>query len=412
MAERTGTSNNDTIDGTDGDDTLRGLNGQDTLDGGRGADLVEGGDGDDTISGGEGADTLRGGDGQDLVTGGPGDDSIEGGDGVDWLRGGDGDDTINGGQGQDDIRGGDGDDRLSGGADADTVQGGDGNDTIVGVTDGDWLHGGDDRDTFVIQPFAGNGRIHGGGGGDDYDTLDLSGLDPDDYRLSYDPHKESGTLRVRDEGGNFSRTIHFSDIENVAICFTPGTAIATPRGEVPVETLREGDRVFTRDNGVQRVRWTGRRDLSSAEIAGDASLRPVMIRQGALGHGLPERDMMVSPCHRMLLCSERAAIYFDEREVLAAAKHLTAMPGIEPAATQDTSYHHILFDHHEVILANGAWSESFQPGDYSLRGIGAAQRGEILKLFPDLAKSEGTDSYGAARRTLRRHEARLLAEGS
>ena len=38
-----------------------------------------------------------------------------------------------------------------------------------------------------------------------------------------------------------------------------------------------------------------------------------------------------------------------------------------------------LTDHwgfHAVVLANGAWSETFQPGDYSLAGLGDAQRVE------------------------------------
>jgi hypothetical protein len=124
-------------------------------------------------------------------------------------------------------------------------------------------------------------------------------------------------------------TLTFTEIENVIPCFTPGTRIATPRGEVAVEDLREGDRVITRDNGLQEIRWTGARSLGAGELMAAPNLRPVLIRAGALGHGLPERDMLVSPQHRLLLTSERAALYFGEREVLAAARHLTGMEGID-----------------------------------------------------------------------------------
>jgi hypothetical protein len=72
------------------------------------------------------------------------------------------------------------------------------------------------------------------------------------------------------------------------------------------------------------------------------------------------------------------------------------------------TYHHVMFDRHEVILADGAWSESFQPGDRSLGCVGAPVRDEILRLFPDLATPEGLRAYGAARPTLRAHEAGLI----
>jgi hypothetical protein len=74
------------------------------------------------------------------------------------------------------------------------------------------------------------------------------------------------------------------------------------------------------------------------------------------------------------------------------------------------SYVHFMFDRHEVVLSNGAWTESFHPGDYTLKGMGNAQRSEIFDLFPELKTPEGLDSYQVARRTLKRHEAALLVK--
>jgi hypothetical protein len=59
-------------------------------------------------------------------------------------------------------------------------------------------------------------------------------------------------------------------------------------------------------------------------------------------------------------------------------------------------------------LANGAWSESFQPGTHSQAGLAVARRDALFHLIPDLRAPGGTASFNAARRTLRRHEARLL----
>jgi hypothetical protein len=68
----------------------------------------------------------------------------------------------------------------------------------------------------------------------------------------------------------------------------------------------------------------------------------------------------------------------------------------------------MMFDSHEVVLGDGAWTESFQPGDYSLKGIGNAQRNEIFELFPELRESHGRTKYVSARRSLKRKEAQLL----
>jgi hypothetical protein len=78
------------------------------------------------------------------------------------------------------------------------------------------------------------------------------------------------------------------------------------------------------------------------------------------------------------------------------------------AETLGTTYLHFMFDHHEVVLSDGAWTESFQPGDYTLKGIGNAQRSEILELFPELKDQAGIEGYAAARRTLKKHEAQML----
>ncbi|NBD29474.1 MAG: hemolysin [Alphaproteobacteria bacterium] len=192
-------------------------------------------------------------------------------------------------------------------------------------------------------------------------------------------------------------------------CFTPGTMIATPRGERPVEALAEGDLVCTRDNGLQEVRWAGRVDLDRAALAARPEWRPVRLRAGALGPDTPSRDLLLSPNHRMLITGDRAALHFGETEVLAAAKHLTGYAGVDRVGTAGISYIHLLFDRHEVILSNGGWSESFQPGDYSLNGIGAAQRDEIVALFPELELLTAETGWTAARKVLKRHEAGLLS---
>ncbi|MCF6231732.1 MAG: Hint domain-containing protein [Rhodobacteraceae bacterium] len=426
----------DTVDGGAGDDTIITGDDNDIIDGGSGNDTIDGGLDDDTIDGGTGDDFIVGGEGSDIIRGGDGDDTIYGGlnpsfpdalnipddgvsqpadpdptNGMDVIDGGDGNDTIFGQDDDDTITGGAGDDYIDGGIDDDTISGGTGNDTLIGGQGSDTLSGGDDRDTFIGGD-AGD-VVDGGTGGDDFDILDLTGVNFEiaSQTVDADGDSTSGTINLLDGSGAVTGSMTFAEIEEVIgapICFTPGTRIATPRGERLIEELQIGDRIITRDNGIQDIAWLGVRDMTGQELANAEHLNPVMIRQGALGNGLPERDMMLSPNHRVLVANDKTALYFEDREVLVAAKHLIGLDGVTRMDVPRVSYIHMMFAQHEVVLSDGSWSESFQPGDMSLRGVGNAQRNEILELFPELDTSEGIASYSAARRSLKKHEARLL----
>lgn len=177
-----------------------------------------------------------------------------------------------------------------------------------------------------------------------------------------------------------------SDISPVSPCFTPGTLIATDRGQRPVETLRRGDKVVTRDNGLRRIYWVGRRDLSLDDLRQVRSLQPVLVRAGALGEGCPARDMLVSPNHRFLRHPAPApgGATRPETEVLVAARHLVDGRRLRRAETLGVSYIHLLCDRHQVILANGVWTESFHPDDRVFAELDDSFRHELLRLFPDI----------------------------
>ncbi len=231
-----------------------------------------------------------------------------------------------------------------------------------------------------------------------------------DAVIEPEPAGTEHAAKSRQAGGHPADAtgIGSGEIAKIIPCFTPGTLIATPRGEVPVEQLRVGDMVITRDNGIQSIRWVGHRPMSAHALLANPHLKPVILRKGALGHDLPERDMMVSPQHRLLVANERTALYFEEHEVLVAAKHLLDNRGVTEIESSGTTYVHFMCERHEVVLSNGAWSETFQPGDYTLKGMGNAQRIELFELFPELRDTGGRAAYSAARKTLKRHEAQLI----
>lgn len=179
------------------------------------------------------------------------------------------------------------------------------------------------------------------------------------------------------------------DYADLTVCFTANTAITSPDDFVQSHEVRAGMQITTKDDGPQTVRWSGSRTLDAHMLEMYPKLRPIRIRAGALGSRLPERDLVVSPQHRMLVCSAIAVRMFDSAEVLVAAKQLLCLPGIDVAEDlNEVTYVHFLFDRHQIVFAEGAPTESLYPGKQALKSIGAEARNEILTLFPELADLE------------------------
>lgn len=171
-------------------------------------------------------------------------------------------------------------------------------------------------------------------------------------------------------------------------CFVQDTLISTPEGQRKVQDLRPGDTVLDSDGNVIVLRSIMSRSISSAELNNNPKLLPVRICAGALGCGLPRRDLLVSRQHRMLVASKIAERMFGTKEVLIPAIRLTALPGIFVDESLSTlSYFHLLFDRHEVILAEGAPTESLYLGREALKSVSAAAREEIYSIFPELRHS-------------------------
>lgn len=196
----------------------------------------------------------------------------------------------------------------------------------------------------------------------------------------------SGVAPVRATRGEFVTFTRSTEDYNL-VCFVAGTCIATARGEAMIETLKVGDRVLTRDGRLCPIRWIGRRRLSRAALAAHPRLRPVRIAANALGRGLPRQDLFVSRQHRILVRSQIAARMFGAADVLLPAHKLLVLDGVSLALPEDgVEYWHMLFDQHEVVVSNGALTESLFTGPEALKALPPEAREEIATLFPQITR--------------------------
>lgn len=184
------------------------------------------------------------------------------------------------------------------------------------------------------------------------------------------------------------------------ICVVTGTRVLTPQGTRAVEDICVGDRVVTRDHGVQVVRWTGARTFQAT-----AEFAPVRFEAGVLGNSAP---LMVSQQHRMLVEGWRAELFFGEGPVLVPAVHLVNDTNIRLRTGGTVRYHHLLLDHHAVIETNGTWTESFHPGAQALQAVCPMARAELLKIMPELGALDTPAALPCGYPVIKRHEAALL----
>ncbi|WP_083235791.1 Hint domain-containing protein [Halomonas caseinilytica] len=195
----------------------------------------------------------------------------------------------------------------------------------------DWQEEGYDPETQTLTLSDGDGGL--GGVGQTHTTANIQ-MTPEQYQ----------------EYQNDPDSFFSSDGTFTMQCFAAGTMIATPDGEVAVETLSIGDQVLTADGQTVPVKWIGHQ--SPGKRVSGLNKLPVRISEGALGSGLPNRDLVVTEDHGMVIDGLviNAGALVNQDTIDYVPRH--ELP-------KDVTYYHIETEGHEVILANGAEAETY-----------------------------------------------------
>lgn len=218
-----------------------------------------------------------------------------------------------------------------------------------------------------------------------------------------------------DDGGSTYYAQSTSNKGSIPACYAPGTLIDTPLGPRRIEHLREGDQIWTLDNGAQTIRWI----LDGTDTYEDAedNAYPVLIKAGAMARGVPSANLIVSPQHRILVGVAKHLEDHFERESFVPAKSLTSLPGIRFMRGRKTMrWLHLACDNHEVVRANGCLSESLYLGPVVLHNLPRKTRNMLRAVHKCRTPDEALNgplarqclTAGQAKRSMgkRRHHAK------
>jgi hypothetical protein len=135
------------------------------------------------------------------------------------------------------------------------------------------------------------------------------------------------------------------------VSFTRGTRITLPSGaQRRIEELQPGDRILTRDNGVQQIRWIGQNTVRAV-----GEFAPIRIRAGTLNNA---GDLTVSPDHRLFIYQRRDAVGAGRAELMVKARHLVNGDSVTVQEGGFVEYFQLLLDSHQIIYAEGIAAET------------------------------------------------------
>ena len=166
----------------------------------------------------------------------------------------------------------------------------------------------------------------------------------------------------------------------LCLSFARGTMITLADGaQRAIEALHPGDPILTRDHGRQPIRWIGH-----ARLRAVGAFAPVVIAAGTLGNG---GDLVLSQHHRVFLYQRQKLPGLTTSELLVQARHFVDGDQVYLRTGGYVDYFSLVFDHHEIIYAEGIPSESLMVNDATVNRLPPDIAAEVKAQFPGLTQN-------------------------
>jgi hypothetical protein len=105
------------------------------------------------------------------------------------------------------------------------------------------------------------------------------------------------------------------------------------------------------------IKWIGTRSYGGRFIMGRKDILPICFKPGSLGDDMPRRDLWISPHHAMYFENEGGGVLIEAKDLV------NGVSIVQAEQVEQVEYFHIELDTHDVIVAEGALSETFVDDD-------------------------------------------------
>ncbi|WP_212374941.1 Hint domain-containing protein [Acetobacter persici] len=168
--------------------------------------------------------------------------------------------------------------------------------------------------------------------------------------------KSDGTSYIPADFQAANTTVLYSGNPSQAltlVCFLPGSMIETSAGDIAVEMLRRGDHLIAYVDGspiTRSIVWTGYQHVTVQRgLPDDEAGYPVRILKDAISDGVPYKDMLITPDHRLFF----GAAFIPVR-MLVNGRSI-----FYDRTISSYTYYHVETAEHSIIRADGVLTESY-----------------------------------------------------
>lgn len=173
--------------------------------------------------------------------------------------------------------------------------------------------------------------------------------------------------------------------EKAFSAFAHSTILQTETGEMAIEDIQPGDRLWTSAGTAATVMWIGCSHFRLSE-AGRSKEPLVRIMSDTFGEGRPDSFLTLGPSARILQTPPHLRAETSGQVILAPVQEfIDGVNVIEVTPPTSVPLFHLVLDRHASIRAGNLECETFHPGNQCLRAVSHSLRDLFLSMFPHIS---------------------------
>ena len=182
--------------------------------------------------------------------------------------------------------------------------------------------------------------------------------------------------------------------ENAFAAFGRGAIVRTEHGPMAIEDLLPGDRIMTKDRGLQTLLWRGAITMLPSDNIGHMT----RITTDAMGYARPTSDLVLGPAARILHKNPAVKVLTGANEALIPVRDFvdgSQLISLNPISA--VQCYQLGFVKHTCVNVNGIDVETLHPGLAHVLNLRSDMMLHFAHLFPHMPNAAAFGPLAAPR---------------